>query len=115
MMILTTVATGCGEKAAETKENETTVVPAIELSNMDTNINPADDFFRYANNNWLKNNPIPEEYSTYGAFTEINQHNEILIQEIIDEVSKDENAAQGSVAQKIRDFYNAGMDSGAIN
>ena len=115
MMILTTVATGCGEKAAETKENETTVVPAIELSNMDTNINPAEDFFRYCNNNWMKNNPIPEEYSTFGAFTEIDQHNEILIQEIIDEVSKDENAAQGSVAQKIRDFYNAGMDSVAIN
>ena len=118
MMILTTVAAGCGQKAAETpevSEPQKEVVPAIELSNMDTSINPADDFFRYANNNWLKNNPIPEEYSTYGAFTEINQHNEILIQDIIDEVSKDENAAQGSVAQKIRDFYNAGMDTVAID
>ena len=113
MMILTTVATGCGEKAVETPKKE--VVPAIELSNMDLSINPADDFFRYANNNWLKNNPIPEEYSTYGAFTEIDQHNEILIQDIIDEVSKDANAAQGSVAQKIRDFYNAGMDTMAID
>ena len=115
MMILTTVATGCGEKTVETQEPKKEVVPAIELGNMDTNINPADDFFRYCNNNWMKNNPIPEEYSTFGAFTEIDQHNEILIQEIIDEVSKDENAAQGSVAQKIRDFYNAGMDTVAIN
>ena len=115
MMILCTMATGCGEKAVETPKPEKEVVPAINLSNMDLTVNPADDFFRYANNNWLKNNPIPEEYSTYGAFTEIDQHNEILIQEIIDEVSKDENAAQGSVAQKIRDFYNAGMDTVAIN
>ena len=115
MMILTTVATGCGEKAVETQEPKKEVVPAIELGNMDTSINPADDFFRYCNNNWMKNNPIPEEYSTFGAFTEIDQHNEILIQEIIDEVSKDANAAQGSVAQKIRDFYNAGMDTVAIN
>jgi putative endopeptidase len=115
MMILCTMATGCGEKAVETPKPEKEVVPAIDLSNMDLTVNPADDFFRYANNNWLKNNPIPEEYSTYGAFTEIDQHNEILIQEIIDEVSKDENAAQGSVAQKIRDFYNAGMDTIAIN
>ena len=89
MMILTTVATGCGEKAVETQEPKKEVVPAIELGNMDTSINPADDFFRYCNNNWMKNNPIPEEYSTFGAFTEIDQHNEILIQEIIDEVSKD--------------------------
>ncbi len=115
MMILSTLAAGCAQKPAETPEPKKEVVPAIELSNMDTSINPADDFFRFANNNWLKNNPIPEEYSTYGAFTEIDEHNEILIQDIINEVSKDTNAAQGSVAQKIRDFYNAGMDTVAIN
>ena len=63
----------------------------------------------------MKNNPIPEEYTSFGAFTEIDQHNEILIQDIIDEVSKDANAAKGSMAQKIRDFYNSGMDTVAIN
>ena len=114
MMILSTLAVGCAQKPAETEQKKE-VVPAIDLSNMDTSINPADDFFRYANNNWLKNNPIPEEYSTYGAFTEIDERNEILIQDIINEVSKDADAAQGSVAQKIRDFYNAGMDTVAIN
>jgi len=116
MMTLCTVAAGCAQKAAETTEpTEKTVVPAIELSNMDPSINPADDFFRYCNNNWMKNNPIPEEFSTFGAFTEIDLNNDELIREIIDEVSKDANAAQGSVAQKIRDFYNAGMDTVAID
>jgi len=115
MMTLCTVAAGCGQKAAEAPEPKKAVVPAIELSNMDTSINPAEDFFRYANNNWMKNNPIPDEYPTYGAFTEIDQNNELLIQEIIDEVSKDANAPQGSMAQKIRDFYNAGMDTVAID
>ena len=115
MTIICTMAVGCGEKAVETPEPKKDVTPAIVLSNMDTTINPADDFFRYANNNWLKNNPIPDEYPAYGAFTEIDQHNEILIQDIINEVSQDANAVQGSVAQKIRDFYNAGMDTVAIN
>ncbi len=114
MTILCTVAVGCAEKQPAEQQPEKEVTPAIELSNMDNSINPADDFFRYCNNNWMKNNPIPEEYSTFGAFTEIDRRNETLIQGIIDEASHDANAQPGSVAQKIRDFYNAGMDSVAI-
>ena len=114
-MVAVTIIAGCTpkEKTENVKEKET--VPAIVMANMDTTINPADDFFRFCNNNWLKNNPIPEEYTTFGAFTEIDRSNELLIQDIINEVSKDANAKQGSTAQKIRDFYNAGMDSVAIN
>ena len=108
MMAATVIAGGC-----KTQEEKGT--PAIDLKNMDLSINPAEDFFRYCNNNWLKNNPIPEEYTSFGAFTEIDQHNELLIQDIIKEVSADTEATQGSVAQKIRDFYNAGMDTVAIN
>ena len=117
MMIASTLAAGCGQKPAQTEapKPERTIVPAIELANMDASIDPAEDFFRYVNNNWIKNNPIPDEYSTYGAFTEIDRHNELLIQDIINEVAQDTNATQGSVAQKIRDFYNAGMDTVAIN
>ena len=117
MMILCTMAVGCGQKAVETPEPEPEkeVTPAIVVDNMDPSIKPMDDFFRYVNNEWMKNNPIPEEYSTYGAFTEIDQRNEILIQDIINEASQDVNAELGSIAQKIRDFYNAGMDSVAIN
>ena len=115
ILVLCIMATGCGQKAAETTQSKREVFPAIELSNMDTTINPADDFFRYCNNNWLKNNPIPESYSTYNAFYEIGERTELQIQEIIDEVSQEKNAKQGSNAQKIRDFYNAGMDTVAIN
>lgn len=116
MIVAGTLIAGCTPKdksktSEQVKEN---TVPAIDLANMDTSINPADDFFRYANNNWLKNNPIPEEYSSYGAFTEIDLKNEILLQGIIDEVIKDSTAVQGSTAQKIRDFYNSGMDTAAI-
>ena len=64
MTIICTMAAGCAEKSAVTPEPQTEAVHAIDLSNMDTTFNPADDFFRYANNNWMQDNPIPEEYST---------------------------------------------------
>ena len=115
MMVAGTMIMGCTPKEKGSEKEAKTVVPGIDVTNMDTSVNPAEDFFRYANNNWLKNNPIPEEYSSFGAFTEIDQHTEKLIQGIIDEVSNDASATPGSVAQKIRDFYNAGMDTVAIN
>lgn len=115
ILIISIMAAGCGQKAVESPESKREVFPALELSNMDTTINPADDFYRYCNNNWLKNNPIPETYSAYSASYEVDERTELQIKAIIDEVTHDKNAVQGSVAQKIRDFYNAGMDTVAIN
>ena len=106
-MVLCLLAAGC-----KTVKH---TVSVIELGNMDTTVNPAEDFYRYCNGNWLKNNPIPEENSYYDVFTEVGDRTKLQIKAIIEEAIHDNNAEQGSVTQKIRDFYNAGMDSMAIN
>jgi putative endopeptidase len=109
LLALTLGTTSCGNKAAETKTE-----PAINSANMDTTVNPGDDFYQFANGSWLKNNPIPDEYSRYGAFEVLDEENYVQLKTIFAEASADKNAAAGSVNQKIRDFYNSGMDTVTI-
>ncbi len=88
---------------------------AIDPANMDTTVNPGDDFFHYVNGGWIEANPIGDEYSQYGAFTVLIDENRKILNDLVAEVSKQENVESGSAAQKIRDFYNAGMDSVKID
>jgi len=97
------VGTGCKPEKKE--------VQAISPSNIDTTVKAGDDFYAYANGNWLKNNPIPAEYSRFGAFEALEEENYIQLQDIMKEASADKNAKNGSINQKIRDFYNSGMDT----
>ncbi len=36
------------------------------LNNVDTSVNPANDFFQFANGGWIKTNPIPAAESGWG-------------------------------------------------
>ena len=62
---------------------------AIDPANMDTTANPGDNFYRYVNGGWIKNNPIPAEYSQYGAFTVLYENNQKQLKALVDEVSAD--------------------------
>jgi len=90
------------------------VSKAIDAKNMDTSVKPGDNFYEYVNGQWIKNHPVPAEYSQYGAFTILYEENQKKLRSLIEKVSAQENASKGSVAQKIRDFYNSGMDTAVI-
>ena len=77
---------------------------------MDQSIKPGDDFYKYVNGTWLKNNPVPPEYSRWGAFSEITKNNDYIIKSILEE-SASGIATQGSNQQKIGDLYFTAMDT----
>lgn len=106
IVAITIGMSACGEKGQKTEKT-----PAIDAANMDTTIKPGDDFYHYANGTWLKNNPIPPQYSRYGAFEVLDEENYVQLKTILAEAAADKNAVEGSVNQKIRDFYNSGMDT----
>jgi len=105
----------CGQSTDKSNtENMKKEGIGIDITNMDTSVKAGDNFFQYANGGWLKKNPIPEEYSRYGAFEVLAKKNEKEIKGLIEEMAKLENLEKGSPSQQIRDYYNAGMDTVTI-
>ena len=86
----------------------------IDITNLDTSVAPGNNFFQYANGGWLEKNPIPEEYSRYGAFEVLAKKNEKEIKGLIEELAAMDKVEKGTPSQQIRDYYNAGMDTNTI-
>ena len=86
---------------------------AINPNDLDTSVSPGDNFYQYANGGWIKNNPLPEDKSRYGAFDELQENNNILVRNLIEKLSETKQAT-GSVATMIGNFYTTGMDTAKI-
>src|SRR5687768_9618246 len=44
----------------------------INVANIDKSVEPCGDFFRHANGNWIKNNPVPAAEVRWGSFNELS-------------------------------------------
>lgn len=87
--------------------------PDILAANLDTTVNPGDDFFDYANGGWIKNNPIPADQSSWGIGGLVVEENRKRLREIAEKAAKAQ-AAEGTNEQKIGDFWTVAMDSAKI-
>ena len=83
----------------------------INTSIIDKTTAPGKDFFQFACGNWMKATEIPSTESSWGAFNEIRDRNELFLRKILEEVSANKSAANGTTIQKVRDYYNLAMDT----
>ncbi len=102
-------------KSGKLKSKNNTIPPKkfIDPANMDLSIKPGDDFFGYANGNWIKQNSIPSKESRWGSFNILKQENTDRLLGILKDVSKQSNP-KGSLEQRVGDLFASGMDSLAI-
>jgi putative endopeptidase len=87
----------------------------VLADNLDLKTSPGTDFFQYAVGGWIKKTPIPASESGWGIGNMVQEeiYNRILT--ISKKAAMEKNAANGTAAQKIGDFWRTAMDTVAIN
>jgi len=86
---------------------------SILTANMDSSVNPGDDFYRFVNGKWIENTKIPPTQAELGAFNDLNELTEKRLHGILDSLAIGR-FEKGSIEQKVGDFYASGMDSARI-
>ena len=81
----------------------------LVMSNLDTAVKPADDFYSFATGGWQKNNPLPAAYSRFGSFDQLQENNNKRINSILGDLQK-KHYKNGTIEQKLSDFYRLALD-----
>ncbi|WP_300974161.1 M13 family metallopeptidase [Sphingomonas sp. LHG3406-1] len=85
----------------------------FDAAGMDRNVQPGHDWVEFANGNYLRTLEIPADRASFGAFNVLDELSRTRTRGIIEEAAKS-NAAAGTNAQKVGDYYNSFMDEAAI-
>ncbi len=87
----------------------------FDTSRMDTSVDACNDFYSYANGNWLKTTKIPAEYPSWGSFTIVYENNQNVLKKVVETAAKTTNAPKGSDIQLVGDFYASCMNEEAMD
>src|SRR5690606_11015419 len=68
----------------------------------------------FVNGAWMQRTEIPADRSSYNAFAELDETAEHNLLAIIEEAIASTDAAEGTDARKVADFYRSFMDSAAV-
>ena len=106
----TSVETAESTQAKAPAVQKTALASGIEKANMDTSVRPQDDFYLYINGGWMKNNEIPGDKTSIGAFYDLRDKADEDVKAIIEELAATENLKGGSNEQKVADLFRSYMD-----
>lgn len=81
---------------------------------VDKSVNPREDFFHFAVGKWLHDHPIPANERSWGIGHVVQEETYRRVLSISEEAASHPDAPRGSNAQKIGDFWYAGMDTATI-
>jgi putative endopeptidase len=110
-VVLVSLIISCNNNSAIKGASDSSLAKKDVLAtNMDSTVDPSQDFFMYANGRWIKANPIPAAYGSWSIGNLVIEENLKRLREI-SEKADSVKAPAGTAQQKIGDFWATGMDS----
>jgi putative endopeptidase len=91
---------------------------ALDPKSMDLQAAPSSDFYEYANGAWIKDHPIPPEFSQWSTGQELRERNYAALREILDAAGtavRQGEVLPGSPRALVGQFYLSGMNEEKIN
>ena len=88
-------------------------VPAFSASFMDRSINPATDFYSYADGQWVRDNPVPADKARWGSFFQLAERNSYLIHALLEDAAVSD-SPRGAPRREAGDFYASAMDTNRL-
>jgi putative endopeptidase len=88
--------------------------PVLDLTNMDSSVDPCVDFYKYSCGGWQKNNPIPPDQGSWSVYAKLTTENDQFLWGILLDAAKPA-PGRSVVQQKIGDYFAACTDENAID
>ncbi len=88
-------------------------IPGFDATSLDTNVNPCDDFYKFACGKFAANHPIPSDQPGVDQFYALYNVNTQSLNGILNKAAEG-GAGRSPDEQKIGDYYKACMDTSLI-
>jgi endothelin-converting enzyme/putative endopeptidase len=105
-----TAPSAAADEAASTPQK----VSGIDQSLFSEEVEPGDNFYEYANEQWLEETEIPNDKSNSGIFTVLDDRTREQVRTLIEKAAMSESEF-GTAAQKVGDLYSSVLDLEARN
>uniref|UniRef100_A0A8C4HN60 Endothelin-converting enzyme 1 n=1 Tax=Dicentrarchus labrax TaxID=13489 RepID=A0A8C4HN60_DICLA len=87
-----------------------TVASAV-IEALDRSIDPCHDFYNFACGGWVKNNPLPEGKSRWGPFSNLWEHNMLVMKHLLENTTM---KGLSKAEEKAQQYYQACMNEAKI-